>query len=294
MANASKRAVVSVVGPDQKGVVARFTTLLAESGLNIEDLEQQVASGVFLMDLVVDCHDAATDLATLRGKLDELAASLGMRARLIEAQPAEPKRIVVVDAGVGVLTRKLLGLQPDHRSVIAGVVGVRPTDARVLAVAAEAEVERMSLGDPEDASGYQQLVERFAPDLLVIGPSLPTPPAEVIQALPGRILATYPTLQPCGATPDAWEATWRLGARISGGTAYFVEGPQRGPIVAQVTFQINVGHDGPEQLRKHGEQAQTQALVEAATMAIDERLQLVDGLVVRRPGLSRLFEHRDW
>ena len=56
-------AVVSVLGRDQKGVVAQFATYLAERGVNIEDIEQRVVSGLFVMDMLVDLADLAADLS---------------------------------------------------------------------------------------------------------------------------------------------------------------------------------------------------------------------------------------
>ena len=47
-------AVVSVLGKDQKGVVAQFATYMAERGINIEDIEQRVVRGFFVMDMLVD------------------------------------------------------------------------------------------------------------------------------------------------------------------------------------------------------------------------------------------------
>src|SRR5437763_14085946 len=55
-------AVVSVQGRDQKGVVAQFATFVAERGINIEDLEQRVGSGLFVMDMLVDLADMTVSL----------------------------------------------------------------------------------------------------------------------------------------------------------------------------------------------------------------------------------------
>ena len=46
------RAVVSVIGRDQKGVVARVSTYLASYDINIEDIEQRVMEGLFIMRFI--------------------------------------------------------------------------------------------------------------------------------------------------------------------------------------------------------------------------------------------------
>ena len=47
-------AIVNVLGRDQKGVVARISTYLAERDINIEDIEQRVLRGQFLMDMLIE------------------------------------------------------------------------------------------------------------------------------------------------------------------------------------------------------------------------------------------------
>jgi predicted amino acid-binding ACT domain protein len=70
------KAVVSVIGQDQKGVVARFATYLAEHGVNIEDIEQQVVHGRFIMDMLVDLADMGLSLDQLITGLLDLGRSI--------------------------------------------------------------------------------------------------------------------------------------------------------------------------------------------------------------------------
>lgn len=71
-------AVVSVLGKDQKGVVAQVATYLAERGINIEDIEQRVVRGFFVMDMLVDLRDLSSDLSGLITGLLELGRKIDM------------------------------------------------------------------------------------------------------------------------------------------------------------------------------------------------------------------------
>src|SRR5579864_7184808 len=75
-------AVISVLGKDQKGVVAQFATYLAERGINIEDIEQRVVSGFFLMDMLVDLKDVSVDLSALITGLLDLGRRIDMEVRV--------------------------------------------------------------------------------------------------------------------------------------------------------------------------------------------------------------------
>src|SRR5208282_2359874 len=75
-------AIVSVLGKDQKGVVAQFATYMAERGINIEDIEQRVVRGFFLMDMLVDIKDLTIDLSDLITGLLDLGKKLEMEVRV--------------------------------------------------------------------------------------------------------------------------------------------------------------------------------------------------------------------
>ena len=76
------KAVISVLGRDQKGVVARFATYLAQHGVNIEDILQQVVHGQFIMDMLVDLADLTIRLDELIQGLLEVGNEIDMEVRV--------------------------------------------------------------------------------------------------------------------------------------------------------------------------------------------------------------------
>ena len=52
--NESKKAVVTVLGYDRKGIIAKVSAVLYECDANIVDISQTVLSGLFNMVLVAD------------------------------------------------------------------------------------------------------------------------------------------------------------------------------------------------------------------------------------------------
>src|SRR5690349_16326815 len=89
-------AIVSVLGRDQKGVVARISTYLAERDINIEDIEQRVVRGQFLMDMLVDITDASVSLDELITGLLAIGSDIGMEIRVTLHGPRERKRVAVL------------------------------------------------------------------------------------------------------------------------------------------------------------------------------------------------------
>src|SRR5438874_6051237 len=89
-------AVVSVLGKDQKGVVAQFATYMAERGINIEDIEQRVVRGFFVMDMLVDLKEITIDLSELITGLLELGRKIDMEVRVHLHSERRAKNIAVL------------------------------------------------------------------------------------------------------------------------------------------------------------------------------------------------------
>lgn len=72
-----RRAVVSVIGKDQVGIIAKVTTILAEREVNILDISQTILDDFFTMMMSVDVTNV-NDLIALQMNLKDLGETLGL------------------------------------------------------------------------------------------------------------------------------------------------------------------------------------------------------------------------
>ena len=79
---AKELAIITVMGQDRTGIIAAFSQILAKYNVNIEDLEQKVYEGTFVMMMVVDVAGASCDLGDLRKRLERVGKTLGMGVHL--------------------------------------------------------------------------------------------------------------------------------------------------------------------------------------------------------------------
>ena len=73
---------VTVIGRDQKGIVARVTGLIFKHNLNIEDIAQKVMQGHFVMIMLVDFKESKSDLEDVKSDLDSLAAEMNLHIQI--------------------------------------------------------------------------------------------------------------------------------------------------------------------------------------------------------------------
>ena len=71
-------AVVTVTGKDQKGIIAKVSSFLAEKGVNIEDISQTVLGEYFAMIMIADLAEAKQELSALAKECAELGKQIGM------------------------------------------------------------------------------------------------------------------------------------------------------------------------------------------------------------------------
>ena len=76
------KSIITVVGKDQVGIIARVTTYLYESNVNIEDISQSIVGGYFNMMMVVDTSESNKEFLTLSQELEDLGKKIGVIIKL--------------------------------------------------------------------------------------------------------------------------------------------------------------------------------------------------------------------
>ena len=80
--NEMKKAVISVLGTDKKGIIAQVSRILYENDANILDISQTIVSGLFSMILVADIGSQQCSFDVVKSQLEMLGAELGVQIRM--------------------------------------------------------------------------------------------------------------------------------------------------------------------------------------------------------------------
>jgi formyltetrahydrofolate deformylase len=285
-------AVVSVLGQDQKGVVARFATFLAERGVNILDLQQHVVRGMFVMDMLVDINDLTISLDELITGLLELGKSIGMEAKVSLASKRPDKKIALLVSKEPHCLQKLL---EDHRQGLLArghidcVISNHET-LRPVADAAGVPFFCMASQDkPAHMAWLLQTLRTRKAELVVLARYMQVLAPELVHAFAHRIINIHPSLLPHFPGPSPYRQAFEQGVRVTGCTAHFVtEALDEGPIILQDVFHIEVGKDTLEDVKRKGLELEAEVLSKSVRYFLNDQLVVVDGRVVFKAGLSNL------
>ena len=78
MEKTTDKTIITVVGKDTVGIIAKVCTYLAENGVNILDISQTIVSGYFNMMMITDMSGAKKSFADVSNEMDKLGEEIGV------------------------------------------------------------------------------------------------------------------------------------------------------------------------------------------------------------------------
>lgn len=76
-----KKTIITVVGQDTVGIIAKVCTYLADNNINILDISQTIVSGYFNMMMVTDASAAVKSSEKIAEEMEELGTNMGLSIR---------------------------------------------------------------------------------------------------------------------------------------------------------------------------------------------------------------------
>lgn len=76
------KAVVTVMGEDKTGIIAKVSTCLSENNVNILDINQTIMQNIFTMVMLVDIKNSSSDYADILKELEKIGEEIGVEIRM--------------------------------------------------------------------------------------------------------------------------------------------------------------------------------------------------------------------
>lgn len=81
MEKTMNKVIITVVGKDTVGIIAKVCTYLAESRVNVLDISQTIVSGYFNMMMITDLQEATKSFSDISAQLEELGQQIGVSVK---------------------------------------------------------------------------------------------------------------------------------------------------------------------------------------------------------------------
>lgn len=281
------RGIVSVIGRDQKGIVARISTYLASHEINIEDIEQRVVEGLFIMTMMVDLTEVTTTLDEVILGLKKIGDEIGIEVKLRLHGGRDRKRFAIL---VTKEPRSLEALIRDHRlgKLNGDPIAVLSNHETLRGIAETAGIPFFWRPSQDKAAHEEFLLEKlrgFRSDLVVLARYMQILSPEFITKFPNRIINIHPSLLPYHPGANAYKQAWLEGVRVSGCTAHFATAQlDQGPVILQDVFHIRVAEDTLDEVKEKGRALEGEVLSQAVQLFLNDQLIVKDNKVIFKPG----------
>ena len=79
---ASEICILTVVGQDQVGIIAKLSNAMAKADINIVDLTQKIMEDIFVMTMACDMAHASIGFDQIKKRLNKIADDMGLKITL--------------------------------------------------------------------------------------------------------------------------------------------------------------------------------------------------------------------
>ena len=279
---------ITVIGGDKTGIVARFTTLLFERGINIEDIDQAVRDGIFRMTLHADTSEMVCTPDTLRGALADIGDEMDVDVQVRFPSDRETRGVAVLVTKESHCLGALFeawqagGLGADISVVIGNHSALAPLAERY-------DVPFHDVGDEKgspDESELLDLLAEYDADLIVLARYMRILSPNVVFRYEDRIINVHPSLLPSFPGAAAYRQAKEEGVRVAGVTAHYVTTDlDQGPIITQRAFDVP-DDASVAQIKERGQPLEAEALLEAVRLHLDDAVSAHRGRTSLREGVD--------
>jgi formyltetrahydrofolate deformylase len=274
-------AIITVIGQDKTGVVAKVTSFLFEQKANIEALEEQVTRGQFSMTLQASWKQRDLAVEPIQEGLKRLASSLGMEITLRFTEPRRRQRAAIfvtrephcLEGLLQAFRTKRLPSEPSvvvsNRRDLEPIVQSAGLPFVCIPWVERAEAEKSAL----------ELLARHEVDFVILARFMKILSPNFVWRYKNKIINIHPSLLPSFPGPQAYRQAYEHGVKIVGVTAHFVSMHlDEGPIISQDSFSVRP-RMGLKEMVAAGQKLETKVLIKAVKLYLTRHLDVYWGTV---------------
>jgi formyltetrahydrofolate deformylase len=275
-------AIITVIGKDKTGVVARITNFLFQQRANIEALEEQVTRGQFSMTIQASWEGRQLNKNRVIEGLDELARSLSMEIKIRFTERRRRQRMAIMVTKEPQCFQKLLeGVNSAalNKAEPALVLSNR-RDLEPMAKKAGLTFNFVPWEDRVRAEETAlELLDEYEIDFVVLARFMKILSPNFVWRYKNKIINIHPSLLPSFPGPQAYRQAYERGVKIIGVSAHFVTMHlDEGPIIAQGAFAVSPNMS-LKQIIAAGQKLEAATLLKAVKLYLDKRLDVFWGVV---------------
>lgn len=268
------KILVLIQCPDQIGLVATISDILAVHGLNITAMKEFVDHDSLQFFTRVEC--AAPENLVIEGMIQQFELRLGKGAFIRVYPSSFNKKIAVLVTKEyhclsDILTKQCFGQLGAEISCVIGNHNVLESFTQRFSIPFH-HVSHSNKTPAQFEGELLDLLGGYSPDYIILAKFMRILSAKFIEQYANRIINIHHSFLPAFVGANPYRQAFQRGVKVIGATAHIVtEDLDNGPIIAQETIHINHNY-GIKQLKIAGSEIERNVLSRALSLVLEDRV----------------------
>ena len=266
--------------PDQRGIIAQFTGILYDHGVNVLNLEQHVEPDEKLFFMRI--HAILSNLTISEDALRELLLALVKKTNA-SIQFYYPEYLLKMAIFVTKESAPLYDLLIKHQSgeLACEIPCIISNHEHLKEIAGQFNIPFFHLSlspetKDEQEKEIRKLMERENIDLLVLARYMQILSSDFVADYQGRIINIHHGFLPAFKGNNPYRKAWERGVKMIGATAHYVTADlDEGPIIEQDVVSVSHQHSIQEMVQA-GRDIERRVLTSAVKSHLEHRI-ILDG-----------------
>lgn len=265
---------LKITCPDQKGIIATITGMMAKSGVNILELTQHTASdfNIFMFKTLFTIPENFNK-AIFEKTLNTIAKQFKIQWELYSM--SRKQRVALLVSKTNHCLWELM-LKHKDGEIECDIPVIISNHSVNESIAEQFNTPFYKInytkGKEHAENEMQSLLEKYQIDLLVMARFMQILSAEFSQRWENRIINIHHGFLPAFQGAKPYHQAWYRGVKIIGATAHFAnENLDQGPIIAQEVIKVSDRYS-IKQLIKMGKNVERQTLVNALSLYLSHSI----------------------
>tara|TARA_B100001750_G_scaffold243324_1_gene258343 strand:- start:2731 stop:3579 length:849 start_codon:yes stop_codon:yes gene_type:complete len=277
-----KRADISIIGPDRKGIVATITNFIFENQCNIEEVSQNVVNSTFFMNIKISINKKKFDKEEFNKGLGKEAKNLGMKSRVFYDEQKQKKNMAILVTKEDHVLIELLKANKKGKLNVNIPIVIGTTEI-LQNICKKHKIKFISIKDRKQGlreDKILKILDENNVDFIVLARYMKILSPKFVWNYPNRIINIHPSLLPAFPGAMAYMQAFEKGVKISGATSHFVTVDlDQGPIITQEAFTLDTTKS-LEEIKNAGRDCENKALIRAVTLFVNNKLECRWGKVI--------------
>jgi len=270
----NNKLIIQLICPDQKGIIAKLTSILYNSKANILSIEQHVDNKKFYIRVLADIGSLDSKIDSLNLKIEKLNDTLDGEINLFN--PSKKINAAILGSNEPEPIYQLL-IKNNSNELNCNFPLIISNHNKLKYISKQFNTEYIKINDDDD---LLNALEKNNIELIILARYMQIIPNNIINKYKNKIINIHHSFLPAFKGSNPYKQAAKKGVKIIGATAHYAtKDLDEGPIIYQDVLRVS-HTDSEKQMKELGKDIERIVLYKAVKAHLDYKIITYDNKTI--------------